>query len=175
MLPLLALFTLAIACRDNPVLQPETALEPLLTVSSDQTDHGPVVARANGSGHYWLGADDLLRSFSFNALKHADGYVSGQFQLTNRNNDVAAHGSVTCLSIVGNQAWVGGIVEKVRAGGSTTIQVGQARGWLATDNGEPGGDEPDRISGFRLLENCETQPNWPGSAVEAGNIQVNGM
>lgn len=174
-LPPLTLLTLAIACGDNPVLQPETAQQPPARLVLDPADHGPVVARANGSGHTWGGEDNLLRSFSFSALKHADGYVTGQFQMNNRTNDVAAHGSVTCLFIEGNQAWVGGIVEKVRAGGSTSIEVGQARGWLAIDNKEAMGPEPDRISGFRMLDNCETQPAWFTSAVEAGNISVMGM
>lgn len=178
MLPLFTLLLLAMACQDNLVLQPlqtEAAQESLVPFTVDLDSHGPVVMKANGSGHTWTGADNLLRSFSFSALKHADGYVTGQFQLNNRAKDVAAQGSVTCLVIVGNQAWVGGVVEQVRAGESTSIAVGQARAWLAIDNGEGAADEPDRISGFRILENCETQPPWFTNAVETGNIQVMGM
>lgn len=169
---LLSLLPLAVACQDTALLQPDTPGAPSLAVVSAQATPGSVVARATGSGHYRAGADNLLRTFSFSVIKHADGRVTGQFQMNNRGRDVMAHGTVTCLSIVGNEALIGGVVESVRAGGPTTIEIGQARGWIAVDNGEGGGEEPDRISGFRGLENCEIWPPWGTSAIEAGNIQI---
>lgn len=169
---LLSLLPLAIACQDSALLQPDVAEAPSLALVSAQATPGSVVARATGSGHYRAGADNLLRTFSFSAIKRADGHVTGQFQMNNRARDVQAHGTVTCLAIVGNGALIGGVVESVRAGGPTSIEIGQARAWLVVDNGEGGDEEPDRISGFRPLDNCEIWPPWGTSAIEAGNIQI---
>ena len=170
-----ALFVLlcaALACNDGFVLQPGATETPTPAFVSSGADHGPVIARATGSGHYRAGADNLLRTFSFNALRYSDGSVAGHFQLDNRARDVRAHGTVTCLSIDGNRAWVGAVVDWVSAGGSTSIEVGQSRGWLAIDNGEGMMSVPDEMSALPAIANCEDRPPIATRFLEAGNIQV---
>ena len=171
-LAIASLLVFFFACGDSTVMQPDEieAFAPVLV--SGGVAHGPVVALATGSGHQLAGPDNELRTFAFTAVKRADGYVTGEFQMDNRSRDVRAHGTVTCLSVDGNLAWVGVVIDWVRADGATSIEPGQARGWLVVDNDEGSAAGPDEISGLRQFDNCEDRPGLSTSPVVAGNIQV---
>jgi len=103
---------------------------------------GPVVESVTGSGHFTVPANDTWRTFSFAALRGADGTVDGTFHL--RMHDPAGganlSGRVDCFTIVGNEVWLAGVIEK---GGPA---AGTAAGWRVVDNGEGNQGPPDQIT-----------------------------
>ena len=137
---------------------------------------GPVVQSATGAGHFTAGGE--LRTFSFTALKYADGTVQGQYELFSRVSQTRIHGDVTCLSIVGNHAWVGGIQD--HSIDAVAFPPGGENGFQTVDNGEGADDPPDLLSlmfingppGFAQAY-CDAQVNAPPlTPIEGGNIQV---
>jgi hypothetical protein len=74
---------------------------------------GSVVNRVTGSGHVDISsADDrAIRHFTISARKHADGTVSGSYRLKIGPSDLTLAGTVTCLTVVGSTAFVGGTVD----------------------------------------------------------------
>lgn len=135
-----------------------------------------VVASATGSGHFTAGGE--LRTFTFSAIKQADGTVSGEWQVVSRvGNGAHLHGSVTCLSVVGNRAWIGTVIE---SSDNPVVVIGSEGGFRVVDNGEGQGEPPDQTSlafingppGF-AQNYCNNMPAAPPlNAVEDGNIQV---
>jgi hypothetical protein len=136
---------------------------------------------ATGHGNLTVGGD--LRTFSFNAIRHRDGVVTGEFQLKNRASDVVIHGEVTCLLAIARPtqgaAFMGGVVTRVD---------GDAPGWSpgtpvvfsAFDNGE--GNDPfadamtlvEPTTPVVVARQCAIGLRVGGGAVpiEDGNIQV---
>ncbi len=151
-----------------------TAAAPPPSFEVDQ-GHGPVVQSATGSGHFTV--DNELRTFSFTALRYADGTVQGEYELFNRASDVRIHGDVTCLSVMGNLAWIGGVQEQ---SSSDAFPPGGENGFRVSDNGEGANEPPDEISlmfvnappGFAQAYCNGRVPAPPLVPVEAGNIQV---
>ena len=93
---------------------------------------------ATGSGHRveTRGDDpELFRNFSFAA--HSNG---GQFQIVNRTFDIRLHGSLECLTVVGNEAWFAGHV--TQSSDPDRVPVGSIRAFYVVDNGEGNGDPP---------------------------------
>jgi hypothetical protein len=136
---------------------------------------GPVVQSATGAGHFTVGGE--LRTFSFTALRYADGTVQGEYELLSRLTGTRIHGDVTCLSVVGNQAWIGGVQEHSN---NPAILPGGENGFRVADNGEGANDPPDQMSlmfvnaapGFAQAY-CNARPPAPAlNPIEAGNIQV---
>ena len=128
------------------------------------------------SGHANLTQGGELRTLSFAAIRHADGRVSGQWELNNRANDTRLHGSVTCLTVIDNRAWIGGILDQ--SSNPTTIE-GRGVSWRVLDNGEGADAPPDQLSlTFTNLNpeipeiRCRNAPPYPLLPVEAGNIHV---
>ena len=130
---------------------------------------------ARGSGHL---VDDrpadpaqhALRTFSF--VAHSNG---GQFQIKNRSFDAKLHGSVECVTVVGNQAWFAGTVTQ---SDFDPIPVGSIRAFTVVDNGEGQGDPPDQIANSVRLNVISAQ-DWCNITpvrllfdIEQGNIQV---
>ncbi len=133
-----------------------------------------VVASATGSGHATF--NDAWRTFSFTARTYADGSAAGQYQLHNRI--VQGHfqtGGITCMSVVGNTAWVAGTIDR----SYDPDHVGRYVRFIVVDNGE--GGAVDQISWMYPstnpgadLEFCANMYTAPLHEVEAGNIQVRG-
>jgi hypothetical protein len=150
---------------------------PAVTVTGPSLSQGsgPVVQSARGAGHFTVGGE--LRTFSFTALKYADGTVQGEYQLFNRSSGTRLHGDVVCLSVVGNLAWIGGSQEH----GSDGFPPDLENGFRVADNGEGANDPPDGMSlmfvnagpGFAQAY-CTARPPAPAplNPIEAGNIQV---
>ena len=130
----------------------------------------------SASGHANLTQGGELRTLSFVAIRHGDGQVSGQWELNNRANDTRLHGSVTCLTVIGNRAWIGGITDQST---NPTTPEGSGVSWRVVDNGEGAEAPPDQLSltfvnlapGVPELR-CRNAPPYPVLPVEAGNIQV---
>ncbi len=135
----------------------------------------PVEAdKVTGSGHIDLSGQ--LRTFAFNAKVQNNGTVNGQWQTNNRLAGTFALGSVTCLTAIGNQAWIGGVIES----SSDPAIVGFDAFWRVVDNGEGSAAPPDEISQIPLFlpagsaqDYCNTAPQSPAlHLIQAGNIQM---
>lgn len=135
-----------------------------------------VETSATGAGHF-VQANGELRKFSFSAVKQADGGVSGQYQLVAGNGDLVAHGHVECLTTIGNEAWIGGPLERNNVGAPFDS------GWLrVADNGDGGSGTADGISllvvavdptGDAARAFCADTPDAPPlNDVVAGDISV---
>jgi hypothetical protein len=135
---------LALGCADQ-----ESPLAPVSALLDVQAGN-PVVLSARGSGHIHdeVFGDGELRTFSFTALKHADGTTTGNVQLKNRASGVTYRGSVFCLAPVENGIYV--IASKDERFGGTDVGgvlPGSGAGlWLVQDNGEGSNADPDRFS-----------------------------
>ena len=138
-----------------------------------------------GSGHHTRvdATGEELTTFSFTAVRHADGTVSGRYQYDFRLRGFAIHGKVTCVTTSGNQAWVGGTVDKVITDNPDFESLlGLEMWWRSIDNGEAGAATPDMTTGvgFELEGNPTTAASWcatqpavlPLRVVEQGQIQV---
>ena len=146
---------------------------------------GGAVATLTGSGHHTrvAGTEEELTTFSFTAVQHADGSVSGHYQYNFRLRGFSIRGKVTCVSTNGTQAWVGGTVDQVvTADPAFESLLGLEMWWRSIDNGEGSAATPDVTSGvgFELEGNPTTAASWcqdepevlPLREVEAGNIQL---
>ena len=127
-------------------------------------------------GHANLTQGGQLRTLSFVAIRHGDGRVTGEWELNNRANDTRLHGDVTCLTVIGNRAWIGGITEQ--SSNPSTIE-GRGVSWRVVDNGEGADDPRDALSltfvnlnpGVPELR-CNNTPPYAVLPIEGGNIQV---
>jgi hypothetical protein len=155
----------------------------LLACANDGTtgpDSGPafnasgVSAAATGSAHL-IQANGELRKFTFAAITHADGSISGQFELVAGNADLVAHGTVTCMTVIDNQAWVGGTIDRNSIGAAFT------HGWFrAVDNA--GSGATDQVSLLVVANNpagdlarafCDGTPAFPPlNDIVQGNINI---
>jgi hypothetical protein len=134
-----------------------------------------VEAAATGSGHF-VAADGELRKFAFAAITHRNGDVGGQFQLVAGNADLVAHGTVTCMTVIDNQAWIGGTLDRNSIGAPFTHGW-----WRAVDHAATG--DPDQVSLLVIANNpdgnlarafCDDTPDGfpPLNTVTQGNITV---
>ena len=142
-----------------PVLDPFAAI---------WADDAGVTESARGSGHFHIG--EALRTFAFTAKSRGDGTAQGQFQIHNRSIPAKDHGTVTCLVVDGNQAWIGGVITH----STVPERIGLGRVWRVIDNGEGSGSPPDQVTISDILppEACRLRPFQPPENIEAGNIQV---
>jgi hypothetical protein len=137
---------------------------------------------ATGSGHVTV--DGTRRTFTFSAVSQSDGSVSGHAELFNRQTGFLANADVICLTLIGNRAWMGGIIKHSDEPGCEGTNIY----FNVQDNGEGSNGEPDLLS---LAEVCDvsgdaavavvnaycdsagaTDPFLPIVPVEHGNIQV---
>jgi hypothetical protein len=138
---------------------------------------------ANGEGTL----DSGLRTFSFNARTNADGTVTGNATLINRNFTGADGHSpyrlqidISCMNIVGGVAFFGGTVKS-----TNDPSLIDAVYFAVKDNGEPGAgiDQISRVAFFDNDPNTTGDPQLcqfntpndgylPLETIESGNIQV---
>ncbi len=144
-----------------------------------------VVESVTGSSHMTvplsvfdpsLEGDAEMRTLSYNALRHANGHVSGQYQYYVAVQGVAdtVHGSVICFKVEGNRAWIGATVDNTT---DPTLE-GLFSWWQVQDNGQGAQAPADRTTflGFGTLAEtvayCQgPQPNFIFD-IDHGNIQV---
>lgn len=110
-------------------------------------------------------------NFSLVAQIDAAGNVSGQWQDAFTQNQ-GFHIDVTCLTVVGNQAWVGGVVTQA----ANPAFVGIQARTLVVDGGLPGGSG-DSISFTFIFPNggapdCAAQPAFPLTPFEQGQVSI---
>lgn len=102
-----------------------------------------VVEEITGSGHYTTPDVGLQpgnrRVFTLHAKKMADGTVEGSFHRVVHSQGAApekASGTITCFTIIGNVAWIGGHLD-----GADPPDVA----WQVVDNGAGQGAPPDKV------------------------------
>jgi hypothetical protein len=171
---MLSSVAVVVACAlsgcDSPLPAPTELVGGKLALQSSEG----VQQSATGSGHYTAG--DEIRTFAFSATKRADGSVSGQYQINVHASDLFFHVAVTCMDVVGNTAWVAGIITK--ASGPPVVE-GTVSYFYATDGGE-GPDAVDIVSVARINDRPEAAEEFctqhprvlPPRVVEQGNVQV---
>ena len=152
-----------LACE--PVLQPEANSPNFHPVG------GRIVLRSvKGNGFF-----DTDRRFDFSALEYADGTFTGAWSGTNPTLGLRGRGPITCFTIVGNAAWIGGLIEAFLGDPG---RVGQDVVWRVVDNGHGADAAPDQISRSFIRVpggasiHCLNTPNLALNDVDAGDIQV---
>ena len=104
--------------------------------------------------------------------EQGDGTTQGQYQINNRDVGAKEHGVVTCLEVVGNEAWVGAVI----TASTNPNSLGFERVWRVVDRGEGSAAPPDQVSitiiGLGIAQTCHTAPVLPLEEIESGNIQV---
>ncbi len=152
-----------LACES--ILQPETAVE----VSSSALGKGKVDQSATGSGSFIFGA--FNRTFSFTARLHANGSVDGQWQRVTHNGlpgQSRSHGKITCLTIIGNQAWLGGFKTLSTTGNVDPPNNGVI--WRVIDNGQGRNAPADQMSGQGVGRTPEDVVSYCADAPTGGNL-----
>lgn len=165
------LVALIAACAERPTSTPELRA---VTPTDASIGAGQVVQAARGSGHIEQAGE--LRTFTFSAERRADGSVSGEFQIVARLVDRVVHGRITCMTVFGNSAWLGGVIERDNSGVSTGAQ---AR-FRVVDLGQAPGGSPDLLSllSFTFFPGaaqnyCNAAPSFPPLILtQAGEIIV---
>jgi hypothetical protein len=186
---LASLFILALgvmAC-DTPAdldLEADEVSTLVMSAKADQAV-GKAVESVTGAGHIRFNEDDYRR-MSVTAKKNSDGAVSGQFEFHRFNGPV--HGEVTCLTVIGNEGYIGGSITHYPA---DPAEIGNEFMFMVRDNGEGGNAPPDQITYTYLgippghqYGTAEDFCNLEGQAYENlmavileihnGNIQVRG-
>ena len=162
---LLASLALAGLLACEPVLEPEVSED----VSSSAFAKGPVGQSATGSGSFLFGG--FNRTFSFTARLHADGSVDGQWQRVTHNGlpgQNRSHGKITCLTAIGNQAWLGGFKTLSTTGNVDPPNNGVV--WRVIDNGQGRNAPADQMSGQGVGRSPEAVASHCADAPTGGNL-----
>jgi hypothetical protein len=79
---------------------------------------------------------------------------------------------VNCLSVAGNQAWIGGTITHGNVNGVDVTGVAVVT--EVQDNGQSANDPPDTISFtfFNLGVTCDQQPQLPLVQLTSGQVNV---
>ena len=137
---LLAVLPLLLSCDSGTKGGTEAILGPDANQQTFMRDHAGTTA-VTGSGHYVNTLGDW-RTMSFHVKQDSDGAVRGSFELVlHRQPPLLFHGRLTCLSVVGNEAWIGGVYEKA----TNPDLLGMGFGIYVQDNGQGSNAEPDKL------------------------------
>ena len=163
----------AVACSESAV-----APGALKSLGGPAASIGGVVESASGSAHRIRPLPDgELWVLTFNAEKRADGTVTGNAHVDRKDVDAAWDIEVTCLSVVGNTAWIGGIARNSRGG---VVRDGTVGYFYVIDRGEGESDPVDRASAVRINDRagediafCNLRPLLLAATdIAHGNVQV---
>jgi hypothetical protein len=163
----------AVACSESVV-----APGRLQSLGGPVTSISSVVESAAGSAHRIRPLPDgELWVLTFSAQKQADGTVTGNAHVDRKDLDAAWDIEVTCLSVVGNTAWIGGIARNARG---TVVRDGTVSYFYVIDRGEGESDPADLASAVRIndragedLAFCALRPLLlPATEIAHGNVQV---
>lgn len=120
-----------------------------------------------------------LQDFGFNAKNKQGGQADGWFTYRDVEDGTpfSTDGPVTCLTVIGSDAWIGGTIDK----SNDPTVVGLGAWWHVTDNGEGAGAQPDITTflGIGSLDDaqafCDNHPPYRHPfEIQGGNIQVRG-
>jgi len=115
-------------------------------------------------------------TYGMSASVNADGNAKGQLALKFSLPDVKFHMEISCLSVAGNQAWLGGTVTHTHD--AATLPVGTSFVWTVVDNGEgKKATGPDQMSFFIFADPSICEIRFDAGLLFDwlhGNIQVRG-
>ena len=94
--------------------------------------------------HVSAGARDPFASFALTATIFADGTMTGQYTDQFPQIGGGFHAVLNCVSIVGNDAWVSGVIISGSANGQDLTGLPVAT--RVRDNGTSANDPPDDVS-----------------------------
>jgi hypothetical protein len=159
-----------------------TAIVALVLAAAGGANAGGGGSATGGSHltvHNVFGLQTLeLQHFSFAARTTSDG-ADGWFSYGEVDDGVlyTAGGPVTCLTVIGGDAWIGGVITQSNDQGS----IGLGAWWHVTDNGSGVGAPADITTflGVGTLEKtqafCDSHPAYRFPfAIDGGNIDVRG-
>jgi len=132
-----------------------------------------VVHRVSAGGHDLDIAGNTDANFSLVAIEYGDGSASGEWTDQFGQQDGGFHAAINCLSVVGNQAWVSGVIT---SGGVPGVDfTGLPVITRVADVGTSASDAPDLIS-FSFIGvpvPCTAQPDLPLLPMTDGQVTVN--
>jgi hypothetical protein len=139
---------------------------------------GSAVGAASLVVHDVFGLQTLeLRDFDFAVKARPDGSAVGLFNYREVDDGTPfnAVGSLWCLTVIGNEAWIGGTILR----SSDPTYVGLGGWWHVVDNGQGRDAQPDitTFMGAGTIDEthafCDTHPPFKHPfAIQAGNIVV---
>lgn len=154
-----------------------------LVLAAAPAQANAVVASASGNSQFKIrdmfGFELIdVRVFAFTVRKYADGSVQGHYEHRSFDDGEKFYvrGPLTCLNVIGDRAWVGGLI----ADSSAPVLEGLEMWFQVQDNGEGAQAAPDwsTLVGASPVEGsaqeyCDDAPpvNFPFD-IEHGNIQV---
>ena len=129
---------LVIAALTVATITASTGMASAATGIARHSEHSHVIARVEGDTYVLLGPSVFgvtvqQDPLAYEAAKLADGTVRGHwtYNYWQAGQETTFGGPVTCLSVSGNRAWVGGPVTE----SSDPTQVGLGAWWQISDNG----------------------------------------
>ena len=175
--------------RRKTHLQSFRLLGAVVAITSVLASAAGASGNPTASGHANLTVGDgQTRTFSFAAVQHADGTVTGQSEVNNPSFPIRAHSAIDCLKFSGSNRIIasGPITQSTDP---DTIAVGRIAVFAVEDNGEGAEARPDRITtipdyappkscnefsfvGDQLHDGTLGINVRPLRAIEAGQIQV---
>lgn len=131
-----------------------------------------VVHRATVGGHDADLFGNTDANFSLVAIEHGNGDVKGQWTDQFGQGEGGIHVTVNCLLVVGNLAWVSGIIKSGNVGGVDV--TGLPAITRVADFGTSKHDPPDAIS-FSFIGDptpCTAAPPLPLLPMTDGQVKV---
>jgi hypothetical protein len=110
-------------------------------------------------------------NFSLSAIEYGNGTVAGQWQdaVFGRGTPaVGLHVEIDCLEVVGNEAWVSGVITR------PAVLVGLPAITRVRDNGTSANDPADQVSltFIGIAPTCTDRPNLPLNDLINGQVTV---
>jgi hypothetical protein len=140
-----------------------------------------------GTAHHTrtIGTVTARTIFAFSGSRLANGDTHGSYHYDFQAAGFSVQGPVSCISIAGNQAWVGGTVARITSPDPEDQSlVGADMWWRSVDNGSGAHGTPDSTTGvgFAFPGGTITAESWcrdqPQALVlrevEDGNLEVKG-
>jgi hypothetical protein len=167
-LSLVALSLISVGCSAPDATAPAANTE---SATPEFASGSRVIHRASVGSHDFTppGVD---ANFSLIALQRANGTVTGQYNDQFGHGNGGVHADVDCLRVVGNKAWIGGLVKNGQFEGERVVTE-------VEDNGTSTNEPPDRISfsiinpaQFGLSEDCRLLPELPLFPLQGGEVKV---
>lgn len=121
----------------------------------------PVEALISGTAHHTrtVGTTTALTIFAFHGTRHEDGTTRGSYYYDFNAAGFSVQGPITCISISGSQAWVGGKVARIDSPDpEDQALVGVDMWWRSIDD-DGLRDTPDSTTGLGFA--------FPGSTITA--------
>jgi hypothetical protein len=167
---LAALTLVALACDPSAPTTPRSISVPGRPLFANQGNG--VVHRATVGGNDADLAANTDANFSLVAIEHRNGEVTGEWTDQFGQGEGGIHVAVNCLRVIGNNAWVSGIVTSGNFNGVDL--TGLPAITRVADLGTSKNDPPDAIS-FSFVGNptpCTAAPPLPLVPMTDGQVKV---